>query len=158
MKSQQQAFESEVPEGGSMYKVLRFAAENRLSDDAAVALVEKHASDFLHRLIIKAYHQVQRAITRGIEYEVDEELGDAETVEDRISARAALVTETFALKDGTVVRWGKATESQHVARAVWQRELAGHCTEDAERHETAAAEILAAGVKCLDDLKKKERR
>jgi hypothetical protein len=140
-----------------MYGVLAFAARNRLSDDEAFALVERHAKASLRSLVAGVYHNLQRSLVRDIEQEVDDALVIAESPRDRVSARRLLAEETFALKDGSVVHWLDATAEQHRARAAWQRELAGNCVKDAKRHEAAAAEIEAAGVTCLRDLVKKVR-
>jgi hypothetical protein len=66
-------------------------------------------------------------------------------------ALAALAADSFWV-NGRAVAWLTATAEDHLARAAQQRRLAGTLVEDAERHEYAAREIQAAGVRCLKDL------
>lgn len=69
-----------------------------------------------------------------------------------LTNRLLLVTETFALSDGTRVKWLEATPAQHRERAAMQRRLAGSCILDAERHEQAADLIEQFGVSCLAEI------
>jgi hypothetical protein len=140
-----------------MYGILRYAALNRLSDDEAFALVQKHALSSLRTLVLNVYYNLQRSLVREIERGVDVALVAADTPQDRVAARHALAEETFGLRDGSSVAWLDATAEQHRERAAWQRELAGNCVKDAKRHELAAKEIEAAGVSCLRDLAKKAK-
>jgi hypothetical protein len=137
-------------------KVLHDAAEEGLDEEQAFLAVKHKGWGCVRPLVFWYYRHLCRIRVRHIEQRVDEDLSTASAPADRVRAREVLARETFALPDGTRVEWGEATEGQHLARAEMQRRLSGDCIKDAERHEQAAKEIRAAGVRCLNDLKKKK--
>lgn len=139
-------------------KVLREAADDGADEEEAFARVKRAGWGCVRPLVGWWYRNICRQRVRVLEQRTDRELAVAATPRDRVRAREALAHETFALRDGTRVEWGKATAGQHEERAEMQRALSGECVKDAERHEQAAKEIRAAGVRCLDDLRKKGAR
>jgi hypothetical protein len=137
-------------------KVLQSAAEEGADEEQAFLAVKRKGWGCVRPLVFWYYRHLCRRRVRHIEQRVDEELSTLSTPEDRIKAREILAQETFAV-GGIRVEWGAATAEQHLERAAMQRRLSGDCIKDAERHEQAAAEIRAAGVRCLNDLKKKRK-
>jgi hypothetical protein len=139
-------------------KVLQEAADGGLDEEQVFLAVKRKGWDCVRPLVLWYYRHLSRRRVRSIEQRVDEELSASSGPVDRIKAREVLAHETFALPDGTRVEWGEATEEQHLARAEMQRRLSGDCIKDAKRHEQAAKEIRLAGVRCLNDLKGKQRK
>jgi hypothetical protein len=90
--------------------------------------------------------EIQRAVDIFIE-ETAQEAGIAWT--------SALLTSTFALPDGTRVKWGEATVDQHQQRASMFSKQATAAVENAARHINAIRDIEKAGAGCLNDLKGK---
>jgi hypothetical protein len=58
----------------------------------------------------------------------------------------------FALGDGTMTTWGKATVADHRQRIEMLAKNAAGVVETAARHEAAVAMISEADVTCLDEL------
>lgn len=100
---------------------------------------------------------IKRATDREVEGEVFGGDGDGLDASrlpvDLLANRMKLLTTTFALADGTRVKWLEATPVQHRERAAMQRKLAGRCLVDAERHEQAANLIEEFNVSCLAEIK-----
>jgi hypothetical protein len=75
-----------------------------------------------------------------------------ETGADPSTERRRLAYKTFYAPDFGYVLWGEATVEQHRARAQMQRQIAGECLVDAERHEEAADLIERSGATCLNEI------
>lgn len=136
-------------------RVKKALDETNLSPDAAAKRVaatmtqgeiESFAFTHLHRLASELY----RDSVRAAEVKIEER---GESVASAVANRDPVIRDRmfYAPGFGWVV-WEKATIEQHRARAVMQRELAGKCNEDAERHEEAIRMIEQAKVKCLAEI------
>lgn len=62
-----------------------------------------------------------------------------------------LLNETFALGDGSKVRWGQATRAEHSQRIIMLTKQSAGIEATAERHRNAIAMLDFAGAVCLDD-------
>lgn len=138
----------------TIHETLRkLVAEGMTPDEAAdAALSRARRADliaYVRPLVVMKARQYGRAAIRLVEEEIDDRIAAGE---DPISVRRKLSQRCFSLPDSTYVEWLDATAEQHLARAGWLRKSAGSILATAERHEAAAAAILAAGVSCLRDL------
>lgn len=142
----------------SIYAALRGRVESGDDPEAAADAVlwtmrKADLAAIVRPLLVNEARRSQRANVRQIEAEAFRRIADGE---DPVSVRRKLSETTFVLPSGEYVSWLDATVDQHLARAGWQRSLASACTTDAERHESAAESIRAAGVSCLRDLETQE--
>ena len=64
-----------------------------------------------------------------------------------------LTDETFALGDGSRVRWGDATIKQHEARIDYLAKQRDGIDATIQRHRAVIEQLRAAGVSCLNELK-----
>lgn len=69
-----------------------------------------------------------------------------------LAGQTQTLSSCFDLPDGRQVTWGEATVEDHLLRATMQRNQANSVIEDAKRHESVAAMLVAAGKTCLNDL------
>ena len=129
---------------------LRRSRDPQSAARAAMSAHPENWEEWLHELLVReAKHRL-----RGMALEVERSV-DHEPVAEAV---IALADEAFALPSGRWVPWATATIADHLERAAWQRQLAGTCVKDAERHEEAARKIQEAGVACLAELGKAEKK
>ncbi len=138
----------------TVYEQLRAAVKAGATPEEATDRVigrmrKADLAQLVRPLLVNEARRYQRSATKAIEEEVDRRIAEGE---DPLSVRRKLSQSSFALPSGEYVDWLDATAEQHLARAGWTRQQAGALVADAERHESAAAAIEAAGVACLRDL------
>lgn len=132
-------------------------------DDAATAALASCERDDLASLMLPAAELMARGIARQRTRQAEDDAFAVAEEETGASVRTApvpvveaarnrLISESFALPNGTWVAWSKATAAEHLMRADWQRKHAASSLEDAQRHEAAAEAIKAAGVTCLAEI------
>lgn len=117
--------------------------------DVVLASSREQARAYLRHAIWDEVRRSRRHSVRAAEQNVGARM---QAGADPSAARKALSGTCFWTPDDGLVPWLEATAKQHSARAAYQRERALPLIEDAKRHETAALDILAAGVECLGDL------
>lgn len=79
--------------------------------------------------------------------------GEHEDPGERISRRADLLEMAFTIPGtGEIVKWGLATEAQHLTRKEYVEKGAVTLMETAHLHARAISEIQAAGVRTLNDI------
>ena len=79
---------------------------------------------------------------------------DAFANEMRVAWTAELLDSKFALGDGTDVRWGEATRTQHQSRLDMHQRNAAAGIEGAARHRQAISDMAASGAMSLNALAK----
>jgi hypothetical protein len=134
--------------------------------DLAIEVLQRVDKDELAPLLIEHLSRIQRDRTREIERAAFRRLVDREFKEP-VSFPAAsggqatatlgrLARERFALADGSVVDWLKATRADHEARISYltmiQRQFNAGIEETIKRHKDAIALLDAHGVTCLEQL------
>ena len=101
-------------------------------------------------IVTEAVLMARRKVTRQHERTVPiDSIYDGQTT---LSARQALLDQSFALGDGRYVTWGEATEADHLARI---NILAAHIEgvqKTIDQHETAISFIHQRGVSCLGEI------
>lgn len=95
----------------------------------------------------KQAQEIQRIFEGAIDSQIEQkarEIGMEWTAE--------LLTATFALPDGTRVRWGEATKEQHREREAQLAKNASRNLEAATRHRAAILVLEESGAACLDQI------
>jgi hypothetical protein len=112
--------------------------------------VNVKATAALQPIVAHAIGMNRRAKVRNIERRAPRK-GLGKTF-DSVQARKEMAEAFFALGDGTEVRWGEATVEQHRQRIDMLVKMQSGLGVTIARHESAIAEIEAAGVSCLDEV------
>lgn len=134
--------------------------------DLAQRVLRLVSKDDLEPLLVEHLTRIQRDRTRETERMTFRKLIDREftepikmtAVDDEPASLtlSRLAKERFALSDGTVVDWLKATTDDHLARISYLRSIQARynqgVNDTVRRHERAIEVIEAAGVACLDEL------
>lgn len=120
--------------------------ETAVRVEAALRL-SKLQRQVLHVMIRDAVRLEWRNATRLVEPRVS-----GGTPAAPAQDRADYVGERFALGDGRYVLWGEATVDDHRQRIDMLAKLRLGLERTIAAHEDAVAQILAADVKCLNDL------
>lgn len=122
---------------------------------AARIVRQRECRDELAHALAREIDHMRRETARGVEahafrrfFEV-QRAGGAPCVAESLRA---VFREKFALGDGSVVEWGRATIDQHRARvAILSRQRAG-IEATIARHEAAIELIASHGATCLDEV------
>ena len=133
--------------------------------DLAIAVLCRVDKDDLAPLLIDHLTRIQRERTRENERAAFRELSERNFSEpftmptspgEAEMTLSRLARERFALADGSVVDWLKATREAHEARISYlkaiQRQYNAGIEDTIKRHEDAIALIEANGVTCLAEL------
>lgn len=134
--------------------------------DLAHQVMQLVSKDALEPLLVEHLTRVQRDRTRETERMtfrklMDREFGEPVCMPSGYDEPAShtlsrLAKERFALADGTVVDWLKATADDHLARISYLRSIQARYNqgvdETVRRHERAIEAIESAGVTCLEEV------
>lgn len=122
-------------------------AEHGDAEGIAAALrLSKAQREALMPLIADEVRRLERSDTRSVESSTPRTGG-------RLPVdRCALMRRSFALPDGSFVRWGQATVEDHQARIGMLAKLRNGLDATIGRHAVAVEQILAADVTCLDEI------
>jgi hypothetical protein len=145
-----------------VWTVIREECEKRpdASDDAIAVEVMKRAkvaaqaSMFLLPVMAGAVGQQRRSEVRLVERRVFPRsarrvLGAASDV---VTMRSELVGASFALGDGRLVEWLKATVDEHLARIAYLQKFVAGIDTTIAAHQEAIARIQKFGGTCLGDI------
>lgn len=132
-------------------------------EDVVDAILAEHpeieVGDAVRKTIASlSTEQLEAAVSRLLTWHVRKRLrARTRQIERRAQsgspeARKQLLREKEALPDGRFVAFGQMTADDHLARAGWLRSHANDTLRTVAMHEEAAARILNAGARCLDEI------
>jgi hypothetical protein len=144
------------PRGSATAVARQFISE--LDHDELISLVAKAILDARRQLV----HGIERVTFRGDTLEAipgfESQIMQQETLRpfavENVSREAfrKLLDSTFALGDGVVVTWGRATYAQHAQRREMLLKFAAGTIKTAHQHELAMAVLAREGASYLDDV------
>lgn len=133
-------------------RVMAELRAGRSPEEATEAVIATASRDDLAEWVMDQTLRIAKEASRRITWEMEQAAAAATGIVRAVVEREPVSARCFFVPGEGMVEWATATAEQHLARAKMQRQHAGACISDAERHEAAANEIRQAGVSCLAEI------
>jgi hypothetical protein len=129
------------------------------ASDAAIASevmkranISTKSAMFLMPVMANAVAGSRRGEVRATERRVFSPRRELGGTFDMVAARSEMVDKAFAVGDGRLVEWLKATVDDHLARIEYLRKFVAGVEVTIASHEEAIAQIRAHNVTCLGEI------